>query len=106
MTQPSRRTAGRTPAPRARTPAVPEPRTTPADGLDRLALIVEHDDLLELAYKVTWGTIELSSIMLGEPNDDGDFTPPVEDALARERNRIRDAHTDLRNAARAYALNS
>ncbi|MFD7667467.1 hypothetical protein [Streptomyces sp. NPDC059788] len=70
-------------------------------AIDRLALVTADPALRTPASAAVWSAIELADIPLG-PVTDGRFADEVEAALAEGRERSRNAHTVLRNAATVY----
>ncbi|CAM5528617.1 MULTISPECIES: hypothetical protein [Streptomyces] len=70
-------------------------------AIDRLALATADPALRTPASAAVWSAIELADIPLG-PVTDGRFADEVEAALAERRERSRNAHTVLRNAATVY----
>lgn len=68
---------------------------------DRLALVTDHTPLITTASTAAWSAIELSYVDIGQATN-GRFADDVEAALAVGRERTREAHTALRQAAADY----
>jgi hypothetical protein len=80
--------------------AVYRARSEVTQAFDRLVLTASDPHLVDAALEAAWSAIDLSDIVLGEVHDQR-FGEEVEAALAAGRTRSRDAHTALRDAARA-----
>ncbi|MEU5896820.1 MULTISPECIES: hypothetical protein [unclassified Streptomyces] len=74
-------------------------RTAVTQAFDRLALATTDRELTDAANEAAWSAIDLGDIPLGRVRE-GHFDGDVEAALTAGRERSRDAHTALRNAAR------
>ncbi|MFE3387343.1 hypothetical protein [Streptomyces anulatus] len=72
-------------------------RSDVTEARDRLALVVTDEALLRAA----WSALDLSEIDPGTPQD-GRYAPAIEAQLDAARERSRDAHTELRQAATGY----
>ncbi|MEU4996562.1 hypothetical protein [Streptomyces sp. NPDC021622] len=77
-------------------------RSAVTQAFDRMALTAADSDLTAIAVEVAWSAIDLGDIPLGDVRD-GRFGDDIEGALAAGRERSRDAHTALRDAARALS---
>ncbi|GGV42585.1 hypothetical protein [Streptomyces spectabilis] len=75
-------------------------RSVVTQAFDRLALTTADPALTEIAVEVAWSAIDLGDIELGAVTD-GRFSDNVEATLTAGQERSRDAHTALRDAARA-----
>ncbi|MYR36346.1 hypothetical protein GTX14_04660 [Streptomyces sp. SID4944] len=76
-------------------------RSDVTEARDRLALVVTDEALLRAAGRAAWSALDLSDIDPGHPQD-GRYAPEVEARLDAARERSRDAHTELRQAATGY----
>ncbi|MEU1155762.1 hypothetical protein ABZ369_22475 [Streptomyces sp. NPDC005918] len=74
-------------------------RSAVTHAFDRLALTTEDAELTSIAVEAAWSAIDLNDIALGAVRD-GRFSDETETALDVGRERSRDAHTALRDAAR------
>ncbi|MFJ8760822.1 hypothetical protein [Streptomyces cyaneofuscatus] len=76
-------------------------RSAVTEARDRLALATADETLLRAASRAAWSALDLSDIAPGTPQD-GRYPPETEDRLNAARERSRDAHTELRQAATGY----
>ncbi|KPL31131.1 hypothetical protein JI76_18190 [Streptomyces anulatus] len=80
-------------------------RSDVTEARDRLALVVTDEALLRAAGRAAWSALDLSEIDPGTPQD-GRYAPAIEAQLDAARERSRDAHTELRQAATGYGTRS
>ncbi|MGW4250322.1 hypothetical protein [Streptomyces californicus] len=78
-----------------------EARSAVTEARDRLALAVTDETILRAAGRAAWSALDLSEIDPGPP-EGGRYAPEIEEQLAAARERSRDAHTELRQAATGY----
>lgn len=75
------------------------------EARDRLALVVTDEALLRAAGRAAWSALDLSEIDPGLPQG-GRYAPEIEAQLDVARERSREAHTALRQAATGYGTPS
>lgn len=80
-------------------------RSDVTEARDRLALAVTDETLLRAAGRAAWSALDLSDIDPGVP-EDGRYAPETEARLEAARERTREAHTELRQAATGYGTPS
>ncbi|MEV8048946.1 hypothetical protein [Streptomyces bacillaris] len=76
-------------------------RSDVTEARDRLALVVTDEALLRAAGRAAWAALDLSDIDPGHPQG-GRYAPEIEAQLDAARERSRQAHTELRQAATGY----
>ncbi|MFF2235795.1 hypothetical protein [Streptomyces anulatus] len=80
-------------------------RSDVTEARDRLALVVTDEGLLRAAGRAAWSALDLSEIDPGTPQA-GRYAPEIEAQLDAARERSREAHTELRQAATGYGTRS
>ncbi|BAG17743.1 MULTISPECIES: hypothetical protein [Streptomyces] len=76
-------------------------RSDVTEARDRLALTVTDETLLRASGRAAWSALDLSDIDPGLP-EGGRYAPEIEARLDEARERSREAHTALRQAATGY----